>query len=82
MARLTCSRSGWGTVRDPETGDRIAVDADVSLDQGMRLADEYGPIEVVAEPDPEPEPTCAGSGGDCSRPVDEAGGRCWQHIPE
>lgn len=28
------------------------------------------------------EYTCVGNDGDCSRTVDEEGGRCWQHADE
>ena len=28
------------------------------------------------------EPTCAGKGGECSRPVSEPGEKCWQHEDE
>lgn len=30
----------------------------------------------------EPNPTCAGNGGDCGRTVDEPGGFCWQHSED
>lgn len=46
MARLTCSRSGWGTVQDPETGERVDVTSEVDDDVAERLADEYAAIEV------------------------------------
>lgn len=51
MVRLTCSRSGWGTVRDPTTGERIPVDADVDLEVAERLVDEYATVEIVDEDD-------------------------------
>lgn len=44
MARLTCSRSGWGTVRDPKTGERIPIDSDLETEQAQRLADRYDAI--------------------------------------
>lgn len=51
MARLTCSRSGWGTVRDPKTGERIPIDSDLSDEQAERLADQYGPISYEGTED-------------------------------
>ncbi len=36
-------------------------------------------LEEIAAEVAEESPTCAGKGGECSRPVDEPSDRCWQH---
>ena len=62
MARLSCSRSGWGSVLDPERDEYVPLDSDVSNDVALRLADEYGPVRVV-------ELDETGSGSDESEPL-------------
>lgn len=38
--------------------------------------------DSIREVEREESPTCAGNDGECSREVDEEGGRCWQHPDE
>lgn len=45
MVRLDAP-SGWGTVRDPETDERVPVDDDFDGETADRLADEYAPLSV------------------------------------
>lgn len=54
---------------------------------GMEVI-ESGTLAEASETDETPTPdadttedtyTCVGKDGDCSREVDEKGGRCWQH---
>lgn len=45
MVRLT-GPSSWGTVRDPETDERVPLSDDVDEDVAERLADYYDEIEI------------------------------------
>lgn len=53
---LNCQLSGWGTVRNPlDESERIPVeDGQVVVDDAdlaHALADEYGPLVIIEEPD-------------------------------
>ncbi len=74
--------TGSGTFRD-HANDR-EVDPGEVVDLSDQIASAWSEFEEVDEPadadeDAEGEPTCVGNDGECSRPVDEEGGRCWQH---
>lgn len=50
MVELQCSRSGWSTVRDPETGDRVSLSTDVDEETAARLVDRYDPVSYATDP--------------------------------
>lgn len=48
MTRLN-TPSGWGTVLDPETNERVPVGEDLDSDVAKRIADEYSSVEIADE---------------------------------
>lgn len=51
MVRLTSSRSGWSSVRDPETDEYVSLDDDVDDEVAERLTDRYDPVTRADEAD-------------------------------
>lgn len=51
MVRLTCSRPGWGAVRDPESGEHVSLEGDVGPDVAERLVEEYDGVDYADESD-------------------------------
>lgn len=71
MVRVETDRSGWSTVQDPETGERVPLGEDgVDPDVAERLADAYGPVEVVNGDGDDSDDTDEDSDGDTTDDTD------------
>lgn len=81
MARLTCSRNGWGAVDHPETGELIQLDEPHPNEVAEIVAHHYDSIRVLYDGDSDErgdeDYNCGVNG--CSRTVDNPDETCWQH---